>query len=205
MRVRCSWQGPLGNNYTISFPVCPSLTPFPTMNITNVNLTSTTNSSSVTITTFQDPGSALLGGFFTLSFSGSVWTPLIATTATNGQVASALLTLPEIKSVKVTRDTNPIALTGLLLYVAVLLPVMDFPLLRINGTQLTGAGVNTYVPVVWSARATGSGRTFIDAILSLSNSNASYITCIAARTRLQVDRGNGQRVSLRHVCQRHTR
>ena len=105
------------------------------------------NSATISVVTSQDAGSLLLGGSFSLSFSGFVWTAQIPTNATNAQIGAALLALPEVANVKVTREPTSaaVAMTVLTLYVVVLLPVVNLPPLMINGSQLTGTGLSTYV------------------------------------------------------------
>ena len=118
----------------------------------------------VNVTTVQDGGSLLLGGSYSLSFSGSVWTAQIPVNASNSQIATALLALPEISNVKVTKDSSP-AYSGLTVYVTVLVPVADMPPLMINGSLLTGAGVSTYVVASQTVTAVRTG--VISCILSV--------------------------------------
>ena len=136
-----------GTSFALDFTACPSMTPFPLFTVVNVNMTATAGAAlpAGSIVLAQDPGSFLLAGSFSLSFSGSVWTGPMPANATNAQVETALRALPEVTNVRVTRDPAVTALTGLVLYVTVLLPVVDLPLLAINGSLLTGTGLTTYV------------------------------------------------------------
>ena len=134
-----------GYSFNVSFSNCPSQTPYPNFTAVNVNLAAMGNSATISVVTSQDAGSLLLGGSFSLSFSGFVWTAQIPTNATNAQIGAALLALPEVANVKVTREPAIPALTGLTLYVAVLLPVVNLPKLMVNGSQLKGTGLSTYV------------------------------------------------------------
>ena len=147
-----------GTAFVVDFNSCPSLTPYPSFTVTNVNLTGgpANVTSAVNITAVQDAGSTVLGGSFSLSVSGVAWTPQIPTNATNAQITTALLSLPEISDVKVTRDVAVATLTGLTVYVAVNLPVVNLPPLMVNSTLLTGPGLAVYVHTVLESQYTSS-------------------------------------------------
>ncbi len=66
----------------------------------------------------------------------------LAYNATDASVAAALQQLPGLKQVTVLRDSDKNSLSGMGLRIAVLDPPGDLPLLRVNGSGLTGPGVS---------------------------------------------------------------
>jgi hypothetical protein len=77
---------------------------------------------------------------------GRCRSPPIAYNAADASIATAMQQIPGLNKVTVLRDTEKNVLTTAVLRFAVLDPPGDLPLLRVNGSGLTGPSVSMYAP-----------------------------------------------------------